>query len=138
MIQWPDLNLPPINLWSLPQWRQDQMKYDHTELKPKSINDATPEEWNNVANNKKYEFGEKPKKTDMRKSPLDMQVFGNHYKNMAIQPVEFIQKNNLPFIEGSIIKYVCRHKSKDGKQDLEKAKHFIELLIELEYGNVPE
>jgi len=57
---------------------------------------------------------------------------------MAIQPVEFIQKNSLPFIEGSIIKYVCRHKSKDRKQDLEKAKHFIELLIELEYGNVPE
>lgn len=62
------------------------------------------------------------------------QVGGDHYKNMVIQPVEFINRNKIGYIEGSVIKYVCRHRSKNGRQDLEKAKHFIDLLIEQEYG----
>jgi len=65
------------------------------------------------------------------------QVGGDHYKNMVIQPVEFINRNKIGYIEGSVIKYVCRHRSKNGRQDLEKAKHFIDLLIEQEYGGVP-
>lgn len=64
---------------------------------------------------------------------LDIQVGGDHYKSMAIQPVEFCMKNNLNFCVSSAIKYLCRYKSKNGKQDLEKARHFINLLIELEY-----
>lgn len=63
----------------------------------------------------------------------DKQVGGSHYKNYDIQPIEFIQRNALPFIEGSVIKYVCRHREKNGRQDLEKAIHYLELLIELEY-----
>ena len=65
------------------------------------------------------------------------QVGGDHYKNMVIQPVEFIHRNKIGYIEGSVIKYVCRHRSKNGRHDLEKAKHFIDLLIEQEYGGVP-
>ena len=64
--------------------------------------------------------------------PLDSQVGGNHYKNLAIQPVEYIFKNNIGYFEGCVIKYVTRWKSKGGVQDLEKAKHFLELLIELQ------
>jgi hypothetical protein len=67
-------------------------------------------------------------------SALQTQVGGSHYKDMKIQPVEFITANNLGFIQGSVIKYISRYKSKNGRQDLEKAKHFIELLIQLEYG----
>lgn len=63
----------------------------------------------------------------------DKQEGGNHYKEMAIQPVEFIHKNNIPFIEGCVIKYVCRHKRKNGLEDLKKAIHFLEMLIEMEY-----
>ena len=66
-------------------------------------------------------------------SKLDEQIGGNHYKEMKIQPVEFIYANNIPFIEASVIKYVCRHKNKNGKQDIEKAIHFLQQLIELEY-----
>jgi Protein of unknwon function (DUF3310) len=62
---------------------------------------------------------------------LDKQVGGEHYKHFAIQPVEFIEKNELGFCVGNVIKYVCRHKAKNGSEDLEKAKHYIELLIEL-------
>lgn len=63
---------------------------------------------------------------------LDKQVGGDHYKELIIQPVEYIHANNIPFIEGSVIKYVTRWKNKNGIADLEKAKHFIELLILLE------
>jgi hypothetical protein len=58
------------------------------------------------------------------------QVGGSHYKKYKIQPVEFIIKNNIGFVEGNIIKYVLRFKEKGGVQDLEKAKHYIELLID--------
>ena len=58
------------------------------------------------------------------------QVGGSHYKNYKIQPVEFIVKNNIGFCEGNIIKYILRFKEKGGVQDLEKAKHYIELLID--------
>ena len=58
------------------------------------------------------------------------QVGGNHYKKYKIQPVEFIIKNNIGFCEGNVIKYVLRFKDKNGIADLEKAKHYLELLIE--------
>jgi len=58
------------------------------------------------------------------------QVGGNHYKKYKIQPVEFIVKNNIGFCEGNIIKYILRFKEKGGVQDLLKAKHYIELLID--------
>jgi hypothetical protein len=61
------------------------------------------------------------------------QVGGDHYKSLRIQPAEFIQRNNLGFLEGCIIKRMCRYKSKGGMEDLQKAKHEIDLLIELEY-----
>lgn len=68
-------------------------------------------------------------------SALGKEVGGNHYKDMVIQPIEFITKNGLGFIVGNIIKYVCRYKNKNGKEDLLKARHYIDLLIELEYDN---
>ena len=60
---------------------------------------------------------------------MQQQVGGNHYKEMAIQPVEFIEKNNLTFLEGQVIKYVSRHRRKGGLEDLQKARHSLELLI---------
>jgi hypothetical protein len=65
-------------------------------------------------------------------SALDVQVAGNHYKDLAIQPVEYIHANGIGYFEGNVIKYVSRWRAKNGIKDLEKAKHYIELLIELE------
>lgn len=65
-------------------------------------------------------------------SALKKQVDGGHYKDLKIQPLEYIHANNIPFAEGCVIKYVSRWRSKGGIKDLEKAKHFLELLIELE------
>ena len=61
------------------------------------------------------------------------QIGGSHYLKMKIQPSEFANKNNLPFAEGNAIKYICRHKYKGGKKDLEKAKHYIEMIEERDY-----
>ena len=60
------------------------------------------------------------------------QIGGNHYKKYAIQPIEFIEKNNIPYIEGNVIKYLVRWREKNGVQDLDKAIHYIELLKEIE------
>jgi hypothetical protein len=68
----------------------------------------------------------------LNKRALDIQVAGNHYKELAIQPVEYIHANNIGYFEGNVIKYVSRWRSKNGIKDLEKAKHYIDLLIELE------
>jgi hypothetical protein len=66
--------------------------------------------------------------------PLAVQVDGDHYKTMKVQPVEYIHANNLSFIEGCVIKYVTRHKNKNGAKDIHKAIHFLQLLLKLEYG----
>ena len=65
-------------------------------------------------------------------SALTKQSGGSHYKDLAIQPVEYIHANGIGYMEGNVIKYLSRWKSKGGISDLEKAKHYIELLIELE------
>ena len=65
-------------------------------------------------------------------SKMDEQVGGDHYKGLPMQPLEFAYINGLGFIEGSAIKYICRYKYKNGVEDLKKAKHYIEILIELE------
>jgi hypothetical protein len=62
----------------------------------------------------------------------DVQHGGDHYKTKAIQPWDFIISNNIGFLEGNAIKYLCRWRDKGGIQDLEKARHYIDKLIEVE------
>ena len=66
-------------------------------------------------------------------SSLLKQVGGDHYKKMVIQPTEFINKNKLLFAEGNAIKYICRHSSKGGIQDVDKAIHYLEMVKERDY-----
>jgi hypothetical protein len=68
---------------------------------------------------------------------LEVQVGGAHYKALAIQPVEYIHANSIGFCEGNIIKYVSRWRSKGGLDDLRKARHYLDLLIELENRSAP-
>lgn len=67
-------------------------------------------------------------------SALDIQSGGHHYKDMAIQPIEYIYGNGLGYLEGNVIKYVSRHDRKNGAEDIKKAIHYLELILELEYG----
>ena len=67
-------------------------------------------------------------------SALDEQIGGSHYRAGGIQPVQYIEANGLGFLEGNVIKYVTRHRKKGGAEDLRKARHYIDLLLELRYG----
>ena len=65
---------------------------------------------------------------------LDKQVGGKHYKNMKIQPAEFINENKLLFAEGNAIKYICRHSIKGKEEDVRKAIHYLEMILERDYS----
>ena len=78
------------------------------------LDSATPEEWTEAA-------------------AINRQVGGTHYKEYSIQPIEFIVANGINFCEGNAIKYICRHGTKGGRQDIDKAIHYLELLKELQY-----
>ena len=67
-------------------------------------------------------------------SAYDKQIGGSHYRSFKIQPSKFVIENELLFPEGSVIKYICRHRFKNGKEDLLKAIHFIEMIIERDYS----
>jgi hypothetical protein len=81
------------------------------------LDQATEEEWNRAS-----------------RSALERQVGGSHYKDCGIEPIEYIMKNNLGYCEGNIVKYITRHASKGGVQDIDKVIHYCELLKELKYG----
>ena len=66
---------------------------------------------------------------DQSGSPTDSQVGGTHYKNKGIQPIDYITSNKMSYSEGCVIKYITRYKEKNGIEDLEKAKHYIDFLI---------
>lgn len=68
----------------------------------------------------------------MKNVALTSQVAGKHYVKCSIQPIEYIHANNLPFIEGNVVKYITRWRDKNGVEDLKKIIHYVELLIELE------
>ena len=75
-------------------------------------------------------FTTTPKGNDI----FDKQEGGDHYKSLAIQPTEYIHKNELDWCEGNIVKYITRHKQKGGVKDLKKVIHYAELEMELVYG----
>ena len=68
-----------------------------------------------------------------REAALEKQEGGSHYKNMKIQPVEFITANKLGFLEGNVIKYITRHANKNGAEDIRKAIHYCEMILATQY-----
>lgn len=91
----------------------------------KSINEVKPEAWDRLQ-----------KGTVMKKvKPLEEQIGGKHYMNYSIQPIEYTLKNDLNFCQGNVIKYITRYKDKNGVEDLKKARHYIDILIEEEIKN---
>ena len=71
---------------------------------------------------------------DMTYNSLNKQVDGDHYKNMKIEPALFINENKLLYAEGNAIKYICRHQKKGKRKDIEKAIHYLEMIIERDYS----
>lgn len=73
-----------------------------------------------------------PTSIEATRTALATQVGGSHYKDLKIQPVEYIHANGLGYFEGNVVKYISRWRAKGGNADLLKAKHYIELLLDLE------
>ena len=67
-------------------------------------------------------------------SAYKKQIGGKHYIKYKIQPSQFVVENRLLYAEGCVIKYIVRHQDKGGKEDLEKAKHMIDMIIERDYS----
>ena len=82
-----------------------------------SIDDATPDQWDQAA---------------AQVNANSRQVAGDHYKAKAIQPWDYIASNQLGYFEGNVVKYVSRWRDKGGVADLEKARHYLDKLIEME------
>lgn len=74
------------------------------------------------------------RRADLPLPALAHQEGGQHYKKLAIQPVEYIHKNELSFLAGNVVKYITRHRDKQGAEDVRKALHYCQLILELEYG----
>lgn len=90
------------------------------------------EEWNKKMSNNFKVIDEYLQRNESAMNATDKQVGGNHYKDLPIQPIEYIHANAMGYMEGNVVKYISRWRKKNGMADLEKAKHYIELLIELE------
>lgn len=108
------------------------MMHAMLESLPSTASVTTTDSYSNAPQLFEVKHAEAPRPSRSEPSALEVQVGGGHYKDMKIQPVEFIHANGIPFIEGCVIKYVARWRTKGGVKDLEKARHFIDLLIELE------
>ena len=70
---------------------------------------------------------------EKRSDVLHGEVGGKHYTRMKIQPIEYIMANNLPFADGNVVKYISRHRFKNGAEDVEKVIHYCKLILSLEY-----
>ena len=106
---------------------------DRTKVYGKSIDDCSSEEWNKASAYVGWAGAGGGQAGASR--ALDKQIAGSHYKKFKIQPAEFCYYNNIPYLEATAIKYLCRWKDKGGVEDLQKAKHFIDLLIEFQDAN---
>ncbi|MBI8898382.1 DUF3310 domain-containing protein [Pseudomonas aeruginosa] len=69
-------------------------------------------------------------------SALNKQEGGAHYKEQPIQPVQYIHANNIPYMEWNVVKYITRHRSKGGAEDIRKAIHYCQLILQMEYQDV--
>jgi hypothetical protein len=104
-------------------WGKEVVREDHIKL-IENLNVSTETEKETENTEKLPESGN---------SALKEQRGGSHYKDMKIQPIEYVVGNNLSFLQGNVIKYVSRYKNKNGKEDIKKAIHCLELILELEY-----
>ena len=91
--------------------------------------------WASHVLNKIYiSWQQKRRIKDMTSKAYNKQIGGTHYQKFKIQPSKFVIENELLYPEGCVIKYILRHRLKGKKQDLEKAIHFIEMIIERDYS----
>ena len=103
-----------------------------------SIDNATPEEWDALTKPPSYQARVQAGRLDERvirpRDPDQTQIGGNHYRGKAFQPIEYITANGMDFMEGNVIKYITRHRDKNGEEDVLKALHYCKLILKHTYG----
>jgi len=117
------------NEWNMNEDECSKLEKDCEKLRKncqesRSIDNITPEEWNNMS---KTFTGKLYHPND---HAIKKQVGGSHYNRYSIQPVDFILANKLDWCEANAIKYITRHKDKGGVEDIRKAIHYLEILLE--------
>lgn len=108
---------------------ENQLLDDYEAPMPKSSVETDP-----LVNRITHQCGPKVSASLNLTKPLSQQIGGDHYRQGSIQPIEYIHANDMDFFSGNVCKYITRWKYKNGLEDLKKAKHYIELLMEQEYG----
>ena len=110
--------------WINPEEDRGWSRESHEQYMARKLKQDKEEYQERMKGTYEYEYGK----------ATDKQVGGSHYKDCVIQPVDYIVKNNLDFLEGNVIKYITRHKTKGGVEDIKKVIHYAELILELKYG----
>ena len=96
-----------------------------------SVGDGEPCNW---CGKEHTMAGEHDKMIKESVNASEIQVGGSHYKDCVIQPIDYIVKNKLDFLEGNVVKYITRHKTKGQEEDIRKVIHYCELILEHTYG----
>jgi hypothetical protein len=109
-----------------------QGDFDLVELAAEAIDSATLAE--ELLTDLGWMFDGKSWVQQIESSALDIQVSGSHYKDLKIQPVEYIEANKLDYFQGNVVKYVTRHRLKNKADDIRKAIHYCQLILELQYS----
>jgi len=134
-------NCPDAEIASWQNQLIDDYDLDYAPAQRICIDDATPEQWDAIdrttdKTRRKAALDAMVRDAEeldlYKEKARDKMIGGDHYRQGGIQPIEYIHANSLSFCEGNVVKYVTRWRHKDGLKDLEKAKHYIELLMELE------
>ena len=110
--------------WTNPDYDRGMSRESHEQFMARKIKQDKKEYQELMKGTYEYEYGK----------ATDEQVGGSHYKDCAIQPIDYIVKNKLDFLEGNVVKYITRHKEKDGPEDIKKVIHYAQLILELTYG----
>ena len=110
--------------WTNPDYDRGMSRESHEQYMARKLKQDQEEYQELMKGTHEYEYG----------NATDKQVGGSHYKDCAIQPVDYIVKNNLDFLEGNVVKYITRHRTKGGIEDIKKVIHYAELILEKKYG----
>jgi hypothetical protein len=110
--------------WTNPDYDRGMSRESHEQYMVRKLKQDKEEYQELMKGTHEYEYGK----------ATDKQVGGSHYKDCAIQPVDYIVENNLDFLEGNVVKYITRHRTKGGIEDIKKVIHYAELILEKKYG----
>ena len=110
--------------WTNPDYDRGMSRESHEQYMARKLKQDKEEYQERMKGTYEYEYGK----------ATDKQVGGSHYKDCKIMPIEYIYKNKLDFLEGNVVKYITRHKTKGQEEDIRKVIHYCELILQHKYA----